>query len=182
MKRSMLILPLVAALAVTGCKKEAAGPKSMDEVKAEAAKLPKPQPGLYRSTSRLTTFEAPGLPSQMAERIKAMFTTQSVGKEFCLTAKEAEKGYEESVKKMAGQGNCVFDRYETDGSKLDAQLTCTTEKDGKGGKGVFGMKGNMMPTGSMMTVSIDQSNPQMPDKSMHMVAEVKSERVGDCNS
>ena len=40
----------------------------------------------------------------------------------------------------------------------------------------------MTSTGSMMTVSIDQSNQQAPDKSMHMVAEVKSERVGDCTS
>lgn len=175
-------LPLVAAiaaLALAGCKDSEgpAQPKSMAEVAEESASLPKPLPGLYRSTVELLTMEAPGLPPPMAERMKASMARKSSGTEFCLTAAEAEKGYEERVRKLSGRPDCAFDRYAATAGQIDAQLTCK----GEGGmKSTLSMKGAMTPTGSDVTMAMIQSGDQMPGGGMRMTMQVKSERVGDC--
>lgn len=172
-------LVVLALLAVTGCKKEAAptGPKSMAEAAAESAGLPRPLPGLYRSTVELVSMEAPGLPPQMVDQMKRSVAARSSGSEFCLTAAEAEKGYEERVKKLAGRPECSFDHYNAAAGTLDAQLTCKGEQ---GMKSVMTMKGAMTPQGSDVTMTMDQSGSQLPGGGMKMTMHVKSERVGEC--
>lgn len=173
------LVALGATLALAGCKQEAApaGPKSMAEVAKEAAGLPKPLPGLYRTTVDVISVDAPGMPPQMAERMKEAMSRQSADSKFCLSSADAEKGYEERVKRLAGQPDCAFDRYAATGGKLDAQLTCKGEQ---GTKSVLTMTGTMTPGGSDVTMSMDQSGSQMPGGSMKMTVQVKSERVGDC--
>ncbi len=172
-------LMVLALLAATGCKDQTApsGPKSMAEAGAESAGLPRPLPGLYRSTVELVSMEAPGLPPQMAEQMKRSVAARSSGAEFCLTPAEADKGYEERVKKLAGRPECSFDRYNAAAGTLDAQLTCTGEQ---GMKSVMTMKGTMTPQGSDVTMAMDQSGSQLPGGGMKMTMHVKSERVGEC--
>lgn len=168
-----------AVLALAGCKKEPAtqGPKTMVEVAKESAGLPKPQPGLYRSQVELVSMEAPGMPAGMAEQMKKSMAARGSSNEFCLTGEEAGKGYEERVKKLAGRPDCRFDRYAADGGKLDAQLTCK----GQGGMtSVLTMQGTMSPTGSDVTLAMDQSGSQMPGGGMKMTMKVRSERIGEC--
>jgi hypothetical protein len=113
----------------------------------------------------------------MAERMKASMARKSSGTEFCLTAAEAEKGYEERVRKLSGRPECTFDRYAATAGQIDAQLTCK----GEGGmKSTLSMKGAMTPTGSDVTMAMNQSGDQMPGGGMKMTMRVKSERVGDC--
>lgn len=175
-------LPMVAAIAVlglAGCgdSNEPAQPKSIAEVARESSGLPKPLPGLYRSTVELVAMDAPGLPPPMAERMKETMARKASGTEFCLTGAEAEKGYEERVKKLSGRPDCAFDRYAATAGQLDAQLTCK----GEGGmKSVLSMKGAMTPTGSDVTMTMDQTGEQMPGGGMRMTMRVKSERVGEC--
>jgi hypothetical protein len=171
---------LAAVLALAGCKQEAApdAPKTVAEAVRESAGLPKPTPGLYRSEVELLSVDAPGMPPQMAEQMKAMMAKRSTTpNEFCLTGEEAAKGYEERVKKLAGRPECKFDRYSADAGKLDAQLTCT----GAGGvTSVMTMQGAMSPEGSDVTLGMNQSGGKLPGGGMKMTMRVKSQRVGEC--
>lgn len=174
--RSISIKPLCAALVVTvalaGCDM-ADKPKSEDEVRDELSRMVKPQAGLYRSTSKLVSFDVPGMPPAQAERLKQMFSTQQA-REFCLTKAQAEKGYEEMTKQLA-QGNCKADRFTADGNTLDAKLTCET---GKEMKATIEMNGTISEQGSQMKMTVNQNAPG--GRSINMVAEVASQRVGDC--
>jgi hypothetical protein len=175
--RSIVLLPLAATVILSACN-SADKPKSPEEVKREMAAVERPQPGLYRTTSKIVSFEVPGMAPAEAERMKAMFSTTSQGREYCLTKEEAAKGWEGATKKLA-EGNCKYDRFEAGSGALDAKLTCET---GQGMKSTIAMNGVMTSTGSNMTMSIAQAAPQMPASKggITMVAEVKSERVGDC--
>lgn len=172
MRFTIVAAPLFVALALTACKQE---PKTADQVKKEIAAMPKPKPGLYRSNSKLVSFEMPGMPQAQQDQLKQVFS-QAQGRDFCLTKAEADKGYEEMTKKLA-EGNCTYDKFEASGSSLDAKLSCATGKDMKA---TVAMKGNVSAEGSQMTMTIEQSAPQLPGKSMKMVADVSSTRVGDC--
>ena len=170
---------LVALSGLAACKKEEApeGPKSADQVAQASAGPPRPLPGLYRSEVQMISMEAPGMPPQMAEQMKRSLAARRSTNEFCLTPAQAEKGYEERVKKLAGRPDCAFDRYSAAGGKLDAQLTC--KADG-GMTSVMTMQGMMSPSGSDVTLGMTQSGGQMPGGSMTMQMHVKSERIGDC--
>lgn len=173
------IASLAIVLALAGCKQNAApeGQKAAADPAGQAAAMPRPIPGLYRSQVELLSVEAPGLPPQMAGQMKAMMSKRSAPSEFCLTGEEAAKGYEERVKKLAGRPECTFDRYEAHGGKLDAKMTCT----GQGGvTSVMTMLGTMSPDGSDVTIGMEQSGGKMPGGGMTMKMRVKSQRVGEC--
>lgn len=170
--RSIWAAPLIVGLALAGCKQE---PKTADQVKEEIAQMPKPKPGNYRSTSKLISFEMPGMPQAQQDQLKQAFS-QAQGRDFCLTKAEADKGYEEMTKKLA-EGNCTYDKFEASGKNLDAKLTCSTGKDMKA---TVAMQGEVSEEGSKMTMTIEQSAPQLAGKTMKMVAEVASTRTGDC--
>lgn len=172
----LLTLPLVA---LSACKKEGAAdqPKSPADVAQQAEAMPRPLPGLYRSSAELVSLEAPGMPAGMAGQMKQMMASKATPHDFCLTPEQADKGYEERVKKLAGRPDCHFDHYSAVGGKLDAQLTCTGEQ---GMRSVMTMAGTMSPEGSDVTIGMDQSGPEMPGGGMKMTMHVKSERVGDC--
>lgn len=172
--RSKIVLSLAAVLALSACN-SADKPKSPDEVQDEIAQMTKPQPGLYRSTSTLVSLEMPGAPAEAVEAMRRMFSAQG-GQEFCLTQAEADKGYEEMTRKLA-QGNCTYDRFNANAGSLDAKLTCEVAE---GARAVIEMQGTVSETGSKMTMRVNQSAPGMPAGGMTMVANVSSERVGDC--
>jgi uncharacterized lipoprotein len=60
--RFTLIIPAVALLALGACDNADKGPKSMDEAKAEARQLQRPEPGQYRQTTKVTKFDIPDAP------------------------------------------------------------------------------------------------------------------------
>jgi len=184
--RKTLVLAGAALVALAGCKQQASDQAgSPDEAARQAAAMPKPLPGLYRSSAELISLEAPGLPPGAADQMKQMMASRAVPHDFCLTGEEAARGYEERVKKLAGRPDCHFDHYSAVGGKLDARLTCTKEGGaGEGGAGairsVMTMQGTMAPDGSDMTLALEQSGTQMPGGAMKMTMRVKSQRVGDC--
>lgn len=174
--RSIFILPLAAAAFLTACD-SSSEPKSPEDVKQEMARMDRPTPGLYRTTSRVVDFQVPGMSPAEAEKMKAMFTTTSQSGEYCLTKEDAEKGWEEATRKLA-EGNCKYDRFEASGGTLDAKLSCET---GQGMTAIVEMKGTMTSEGSQMTMSVNQSAPAMTDGgNIKMVSEVASQRIGDC--
>lgn len=181
----LMTLPLLAPplLILGACKKEGApgDGASLAEAAKQAEAMPKPLPGLYRSSAELVSLDMPGMPAGAAAQMKQMMASRATPHDFCLTGDEAAKGYEERVKKLAGRPDCHFDHYSAVAGKLDARLTCT----GKGPEGadvrsVMTMQGTMAPDGSDVTVGMEQSSAQMPGGGMKMTMRVKSTRVGDC--
>jgi len=177
--RQALLLITLPLFALAACKKEGGAdqPGSPAEVARQAEAMPRPLPGLYRSSAELVSLDAPGLPAGAASQMKQMMAAKAAPHDFCLTADDAAKGYEERVKKLAGRPDCHFDHYSAVAGKVDAQLTCTG-KDGI--RSVMTMAGTMSPEGSDITIGMDQSGAQMPGGGMKMTMHVKSARVGDC--
>ena len=174
--RFAITVPLLAAVALAGCNKEPEGPKTAEQVKQEASAIVKPQPGQYRSTMTITNFVIPGMPADKAAQMKGMFSASGKSTEFCLSADEADKGFEEFTKRMA-QGKCSFDQFNTTSGTLDAKMTCQT---GQGMTGKYEMNGSFSATGSKMALKVNQSAPGLPGGGMMMEAEVINERIGDC--
>lgn len=173
--RSIFVLPLAAAAFLTACD-SADEPKSPEQVQQEMAGLDRPAPGLYRTTSKVVDFQVPGMDPAQAERMRGMFSTAGEGREYCLTKEEADKGWEEATKKLA-EGNCKYDRFEASGGTLDARLSCETGQDMRS---TIEMKGTITSDGSQMTMSVDQSAAELPGGGIKMIAEVASQRIGDC--
>lgn len=169
------------ALALASCGSEPAGPPSVEQVTKAAESLVKPTPGLYRSTANVTEFEVPGLPPEQAKQMKDMIgSSASQSSESCLTKEQADEGFK-SMAKQLGEGTqgvkCEFAKFDADGSKLDADLTCS----GPGGVAVnMEMDGDIQPTTSTITMKMSQKSAQIPGGEVRMAMEVKSERIGDC--
>ncbi len=177
--RPIISLPLAAAFALTACGDSAGDqPKTMEEVADAAASIERPEPGKYRSTSKLLELDMPGLPPAQAAQMKEMMSgATSQSHEFCLTEAEIEKGYEELVQKST-DGNCTFEKFDTTSNTLDARMTCNMEE---GVVSNVALTGEMNATRSRMLMDMNSSAPQMPGGKMNMKMEVINERIGDCD-
>lgn len=169
--------PLAAALLLAGCGKSGEGPKTPEQAAAEASKMAKPEPGKYRSSVKVLEFDIPGMPAAQAEQMKGMMGgKEGQATEFCLSAEDASKGYEEMVKKSS-QGNCTFEKFKVASNTLDAKMTCDM---GNGMKSDMTMNGTTSSTGSKIVMDINNTAPQIPGGKMHTKMEVTNERIGDC--
>ena len=171
-----LILAAVAILALAACDKPDKGPKSMEQAKAEAAQLERPDPGQYKQTTRITKFEVPGAPPEMVAQIRKMMEGQGGNLEYCLSKAETEKGFAEMFKKGA-QGDCTYDRFDASANTIDAVMTC---KAGEGGSARMAMNGTVSSTGSKVTVNVEQKNDKSPMGNANIAMELETRRIGDC--
>lgn len=182
MNRSLAVTAL-AVLALTACGKEAREPVTADEVVAEAGELAQPLPGQYETKVKLLEFSVPGLPPEQSDKVKSMMG--NVGGEassYCLTPAEAKKGFEESVRKMSqGQGGltCEFDKFDVDGGKLSAEMTC---KGPQGTTSAMQLDGTATSQSTSMHMAMTQKAPMIPGGEMRMEMQMDSRRTGDCAS
>lgn len=180
MRPILAAVPLVA-LMLAACGDEPSEPKTPDEVVAASKALTKPKPGKYVSSAEMIDFSVPGLPKEHADRLKGMMAgAGSEEASYCLTPEEAEKGFEDAVRKM-GEGSrgmkCDFNKFDASGSKLDAELACTGSE---GLNAVMKMDGTMEAEASELHMDMTQKAPGIPGGEMHMEMRVKSRRVGEC--
>lgn len=177
--RNKRILAVTLLLALAGCgEKAGSGPGedgeavSPEQVADRARGFVKPDPGLYRVKVEIEEFAVPGAPPQVAEMIRqsAMSGQES---EYCLTPEEVEKGWEESIRKSQ-QGDCVYKRFDADGARIDAQLTCTDQ-----GRTVdLTLSGTGGRTSSDMAMTMKMAMGEMGEATIR--ARSRSQRVGDC--
>lgn len=172
---------LIGVLALAGCGKASEETKTADEVVAEANQLERPRPGQYETTVELIKFEVPGLPPQQAEAMKAtMGNVSGQSSASCLTQAEADKGFEESVRKMTennGAMRCEFGRFDVDGGKIDASMTC------KGPQGLTSditLAGTGSAEATAMHMKMVQKAAMIPGGEMRMEMKMNARRVGDC--
>ncbi|GGB93775.1 hypothetical protein GCM10011494_10270 [Novosphingobium endophyticum] len=166
------------SLAACGSKEEQSAPKSMDEVKQEAAKLDQPEPGQYKQTIEITRLEVPGMPEDAAEQMKAMMTAAQENT-FCLTREDTEKGFKDMFDGIGKGSQCSYSRFDVDGGTLDAQMDCKSPQEGTA---TMKINGTVKPDGSDVTVAMDAEGGQQPMGNMKMTMHMTTQRVGDCAS
>ncbi|WP_162935760.1 DUF3617 domain-containing protein [Tsuneonella amylolytica] len=172
------VLAPLFVLAACGSESE---PRTAEEVVAEAGKLEKPRPGQYETQVELLEFSVPGLPPKQAEQLRSMMgNVQEKASSYCLTQAEADKGFEDSIRKMTegtGGMKCEFDKFDAGGGKLDAALSCT---GGQGLNSTITIDGTTGAEASTMNVRMAQKAPMIPGGEVVMRMRMDSKRTGDC--
>ena len=171
-----LLIATAAILALSACDKADTGPKSMEQAKAEASQLQRPDPGQYKQTTKITKFEVPGAPPEMVAQIRKMMEGQGGNLTYCLSKADTEKGFEEMFRKGA-QGDCKYDRFDASANTIDAIMTC---KSGPGGSAKMTMNGTVSATGSKVSVNVEQKNDKSPMGNANIAMELDTKRIGDC--
>jgi len=176
MTRSITIAAAAAAaLLVVGCSggnadADGSGDVSMKEAADRAAReMPRPQPGLYKTTVTMTGLEIPGMPPEMAGHGAGLTTTS----EHCLTQAEVDKGFGELVK-QGQDGECSYERFEVAGGKLDAVMVCNAQ----GRAARMEMTGTTTATSADLEAAMAMEFDGAGKGTMRFTA--KHERVGAC--
>lgn len=175
----------LAALALAGCgsKDNDGKPKSLDEVKQEAAKLVRPLPGQYKQVTEIQSLEMPGVPKEVAEQMRSAVKKSQEGT-FCLTKADADKGFKDMFNDVGKGNQCSYSRFDVDGGKLDAQMECQTPQQGNQPrqKAVMKMSGTLTEQGSDVTVDMDTAGGPPPMGTMKMKMHMTTTRLGDCKT
>lgn len=181
MKHPMIAAAACLSIALAGCGNDSKEPKTAEEVVAEAGKLDKPEPGQYQTTVKMLKFSVPGLPADQAERLKSMMgNTGQRTSSYCLTREEADKGFEDMVRKMSeGQGGlkCEFAKFDVADGDIDAEMTCNGPQ---GLKSAIVLDGKATSRGTSMRMSMTQTAAMIPGGEMKMDMQMDSRRTGDC--
>ena len=180
--RSIMAVVAAAALAACGSAPDG-GSNGTEAAKSErsvaakmaaaGAAMPRPDPGLYRTTVEVVEFDMPGAPKGAAEMIRDSMK-QDRTSEYCVTQADVEKGYKDMVRRSQ-QGDCTFQRFDVAGGRIDAAMTCRAER---GGTSEITMSGKAGRTSSDMDMTMKMELPGMGRSTMRMKS--RSERVGPC--
>lgn len=174
----LVILGSAATLALAACDKADKGPKTVEQARAEAKQLERPEPGKYKQTTKITKFEVPGAPPEMAAQMKTMMQGQGQDTTYCLTKEDSDKGFEEMFKQVQ-QGDCKYDRFDASSGTIDAVMICKTGPGG--GTARLAIKGTVSKTGSSVSVNVDQSGEKEAAANAKIAMQVSSERIGECD-
>jgi hypothetical protein len=179
MRRITTIAAVAAAALVAGCSggnadaENAAGSEGKVSVKeavdAAKADMPRPQPGLYKTTVTMSGLDFPGLPPEMAGHGAGLTTTS----EHCLTKAEVDKGFEELIK-QGQDGECSYERFEMSGGQLDAVMVCNAQ----GRAARMEMTGTTTPTTADLEASMAMEFDGVGKGTMRFTAQHRW--VGDC--
>lgn len=174
MKR-ITIIAAAGVISLAGCSGGNADADGNGEVSVKEAvetaqdAMPKPQPGLYKTTVTMTGLEIPGMPPEMAGHGAGMTTTN----EHCLTQEEVDKGFEELVK-QGQDGTCTYERFNAAGGKIDAVMVCAAE----GREARMEMTGTTTPTSADLSATMAMNFDGAGEGTMRFTA--KHQRIGDC--
>jgi hypothetical protein len=129
--------------------------------------------GLWESKVTIEKLDMPGVPAEMAERMKTMMAqNQPHDFQTCLTAEDVKKPKEDF---FAGKGNeCRYDSFTMGGGKIDAVMHC--------GKGqTMKMAGTYAPDSYKMQTSMTAAADKGDEASgMQMQMRIEAQRVGEC--
>jgi hypothetical protein len=167
---AVLSLPLL----LVACQNKGPDDKA---VLAEANKMTRPLPGLYRSTTSLTSFDLPGADPQTADIMRDRFAqVLPQRREFCVTPEAAARGFQDMLRQNQ-QGDCRVERFEADKSHLSARMSCRL---GPKLTSTVTVEGTGAPDRSQIDLEIVQSGPSIAGGSETIAMHVDNVRVGDC--
>ena len=159
---------------VAGCEDRQPSAK---QVLAEADKLAKPLPGLYRSTTSLTSFDLTGADPRTEDMMRDKFAqVMPQRREFCLTPAAAARGFQDMLT-QSQQGDCRIERFVTDRSHLSARMSChvAAKLDS-----TISVEGTGAPESSHVDLTIVQTGPSVPGGSETIGLKVDNVREGEC--
>lgn len=134
------------------------------------------RPGKWQSKVTIEDVSMPGVPPEMAERMKAMVAQH--GKqpsEHCLTKENARRPKEEF---FAGKNDaCRYDRFQMGDGKIDAKMRCQAS----GATQIMEMDGTYSPESYTMRMAT-RSDGAGRAGGMQMKMRVESKRIGECDA
>jgi hypothetical protein len=133
------------------------------------------EPGLWQSKVTLHEVNIPGMPPEMASRMKAMMAErQEKANSHCITAAQVKKPKADF---FGGQDkSCHYAQFTMGGGKIDIAMVCSRE----GMTQTMNMKGTYTPTTYSMDMSSQGSGGEQGNMTMKM--HVDSQRVGECSA
>jgi len=180
--RIAIVLPLAAALSLSGCNKAGSGSDaggtaaagnstSLPERAAAAVSELHFQPGLYESRVDIKAFDMPGMPPAAAAGMKGNMARKPMT--YCLTPEDAAKGAE-AMKQHMGNGHCQFDKFNVGGGTIDTSMSCQMGQGTLTGTA----HGTYTDTGTVVDSTADMTMPG--GRKMHVEQVVTTKRVGEC--
>jgi hypothetical protein len=170
------ILPLAACKQQPEVKaKDASVAEVANKVREAGADQSMVRPGLWQSKVTIDQLDMPGMPADMAERMKAMMAErQPHDYQTCLTPEDVKRPKEDF---FAGKNNeCRYDNFTMGGGKIDAVMHC-----GKGGaKQTMQMAGTYSPESYEMQMSTKTESGGAEARGMAMRMRVEAHRIGEC--
>jgi hypothetical protein len=133
------------------------------------------RPGRWESKVTVEQFDIPGMPAEMAQRMKSMMAEkQEHGFVSCLTPEDVKRPKEDF---FAGKNKeCRYDHFTMGGGKIDALMRC----DGKSGSApVMQMAGTYSPDSYQMQTSMKMAGGAGVE-GMSMQLRIDAHRVGEC--
>ena len=133
------------------------------------------RPGLWQSKVTIDQLDMPGMPADMAERMKAMMAErQPHDYQTCLTPEDVKRPKEDF---FAGKNNeCRYDHFTMGGGKIDAVMHC-----GKGdSQQTMQMAGTYSPESYQMQMSTKGGAKAGGEAAMSMNMRVEAHRIGEC--
>lgn len=177
---------LAAAMILGGCDrspkidaKNATPEEIAKKMRESGADQSMVRPGLWQSKVTIEKLEMPGMPPEMAGRMKAMMAqNQEHGFETCLTPEDVKKPKEDF---FSGKDNqCRYDRFTMGSGKIDAVMRC-----GKGaGAQTMQMAGTYSPDSYQMQTSMTAAADKgaAGASGMDMQMRIEARRVGECTA
>ena len=133
------------------------------------------KPGRWESKVSIADVQMPGMPPQMADRIKQTMANvnERESTATCLSEADAKKPSEEF---FAGKAkNCRYDHFTMSGGKIDAAMTCS----GETGRTVsMTMSGTYSPDRYEADMAMDMAGPE--GRGMKMKSHTVSTLAGQC--
>lgn len=179
MKAALLLIAF--ALPLAACNKgpdinvkNASVGEVAEKVRAAAANESLIEPGRWESKVTLLDMEIPGMPPQMAGRMKeTMAKVQGGTIETCLTEADVKRPKEDF---FAGRSkNCRYDHFTMSDGKIDAAMSCSAEE---GGSMTMTMNGTYSSDQYEATMAMDMAGGH--EGGMKMKSHTVSHRVGQC--
>jgi hypothetical protein len=177
-----VLLFAAGAITLGGCDKSpkvdaknATPAEVAQQVRESGADQSMVRPGLWQSKVTIEKFDVPGMPPEMASRMKTMMAeNQPHDFETCLTPEDVKRPKEDF---FAGKNNeCRYEHFTMGGGKIDAAMQC-----GKGQRmqmaGTYSPDRYQMQTS--MTAAADKGDPQ---SGMNMQMRIEAHRVGECTA
>ena len=182
--RTVLLLA-AAVIALAGCNKSPTV-DAKNATPAEVAKQVKDSgvadtsmisPGQWQSKVTIEKFYVPGMPPEVAQRMKSVMAQGSVhDSTTCLTPEDVKKPKEDF---FAGKNNeCRYDHFTMGGGKIDALMHCGKE----GHASTMRMAGNYSSDSYQMQMATEADTGDEGAGAMQMQMRVEAKRVGECTA
>ena len=182
MKYALIGMACVAALA--GCnkspqvnEKDASVAEVAQKVREAGADQAFIRPGMWDSKVTIDQLDVPGMPADVAKRMKTMMAQQQEHSfRTCLTKEDVQRPKEDF---FTGKDNqCRYDHFTMGGGKIDAAMAC-----GKGNaQQTMQMAGTYSPDNYQMQMSTKVVSGDEAQNGMTMRMRVAANRVGECKA